>query len=346
MAKRMGLAAAAQFCRRTGTSFRAGIDIVTLCRSETKQGSDYHKKVMHQVADSVANGRTLADSMREAGPKYFPSLLLAMVRLGEETGRLERTLLEVGQSYQHRVESRRAFMKIIAFPTLQFIAAIFVIALLIWIMGFLPKMPGTNAPFDVLGLGLYGNSGVVRYFLMVGLFAGIITTCYYAVRNNWLNFQALVPLMYQIPKIGDAIQTITLSRFIWTLAMSADAGLDPFRAIDLSLDSTDSEYYRSESDTAKEAIRNGATLEEALRKTDIFPDNFLAELEVAELSGTSAESLAHLARMYDEKAKMAMKVIGGFATGAIWLGLSGLLVFVILKMALRVFGVYQDAANF
>lgn len=342
MAKRMNMSAAAEFCRRTGTSFRAGIDIVTLCRNETKHGSDRQRDIMAQVAERVAAGEALYVAMTKCGAKFFPRLLLSMVRLGEETGRLERTLLELAAHYQHRLEVRRNFFKAIGFPALQFGMAILVVALVIWIMGFLPT-GADGKPFDVLGFGLYGTRGVVIYFFIIGCVAALIWLANLAVRNNWLNLQAAVPLLYQIPKFGSALQTITLAKFTWTLAMSNDAGLDPFLSIELALDSTNSEFYRSETKTAHQAIRQGGTMEDALRATGVFPEDFLTEMEVAEMSGTQAESLSHLAERYDERARMAVSVLGKIATATIWVILSGILIFMILKMALKVAGVYQDA---
>jgi type II secretory pathway component PulF len=344
MSKRMGLAAAAQFCRRAGTSFRAGVDIVALCRSETRHGSTRQQAVMNEVSQRVAQGETLTVAMTQADPRFFPRLLIAMVRLGEETGRLERTLLELADHYQHRLEVRRNFLRAISLPALQFGIALMALGLLIWITGFLPTGQ-SGEPFDVLGLGLYGNRGVALYFLFLAAVAGLFWLAYQAVRNNWLNLQAAVPLLYHIPKLGPALQTITLAKFTWTLAMSSDAGLDPFRAVELALDSTGSEYYRSETETAHRAIRQGETLEGALRHTGIFPTDFLHELEVAELSGTQAESLAHLADRYDERAKAAVGVIGVVATGAILVTFSGILIFLIIRMALNVLGVYDEALD-
>ncbi len=341
MAKRMGLSACADYCRRFGTAFRAGIDIVSLCQAESKHGHSYQQQVMAKVAAGVASGDPLAESMANADPKFFPRLLVSMVRLGEQTGRLERTLLQLAEHYQHRLSIRRLFLMGIAWPTIQLVAAIMVIGLLIWILGIL-KPAGGGEMMDITGLGLRGNSGVLIYFSFVTLFFGLIGLFVMALKNNWFNLHAAIPLFYLIPKIGPAIQTITLARFCWTLSMSLDAGLDPMRAIDLAMDSTDSDYYRSEAKTAKTAIQKGKNLGESLAATQVFPSEFLNALEVAELSGTDAESLSTLARNYDERAKMAVKTIAGLATAVIWLFVVVILVFMILRMAMNVFGIYDE----
>ena len=345
MARRMGLAAAMEFCRRFGTAFRAGVDIVSLCRAESRYGSNRQQQVMAKVADAVAEGSSLADAMQQAGSSYFPRLLMSMVRVGEQTGRLERTLLQMAEHYQTQLATRRMFLIGIAWPALQLGAAVLVIGLLIWILGILQPAGGGES-FDPTGFGLRGTSGVAIYFGCVALFFGAIGLIVMAIRNNWLNLHAAIPIFYLIPKIGPAIQTITLARFCWTLAIALDAGLDPMRSVALALDSTGSDYYRSETKTATTAIRSGQSLGESLEKTHIFPSEFLNSLEVAEISGTDAESLSSLAAQYDERAKIAVRTIAGVATVAIWLLVAIVLVTLILRMAFRVFGAMHEATQF
>lgn len=345
MARRMGLAAAMEFSRRIGTAFRAGVDIVSLCRAESRHGNSRHQRVMAEVADAVAGGSSLADAMQQAGPKYFPRLLLSMVHVGEQTGRLEQTLLQMAEHYQSQLSIRRMFLLGIAWPAVQLTAAILVIGLLIWIIGTL-RPAGGGELFDATGFGLRGTSGVVIYFGWVALIFGGLALFLVAIRNNWFNLHAAIPLSYLIPKVGPAIQTITLARFCWTLSLALDAGLDPMRSVDLAMDSTGSDYYRSESKTAALAIREGKTLGEALARTGLFPNDFLNSLEVAEISGTDAESLASLAVQYEERAKVAVRTLAGLATVAVWLLVAITLVTLILRMAFRLSGAMHDAMQF
>lgn len=342
MARRMGLAVSAEFCRRFGTAFRAGIDLLTLCRAEAKYGSDRHRSVMARVAGLVSNGSSLTDAMVATDERYFPTLLLSMVRLGEQTGRLERTMLQLANHYQQQLATRRAFLVSIAWPVLQLIAGVFVVGLLIWLLGIL-KPPGGGEMFDPLGLGLRGNKGLLQYMAFVLTVAGAIFFVVQSVRRNWFNVHSAIPVFYMLPKLGPAIQTITLARFCWTFSMCSESGLDPFRSIDLAMDSTGSDYYRSETLTAQKVVQEGGSMVDALAKTNIFPAEFLSAMEVAELSGTDAESLGHLAHEYDQRARLAMKTLAGLLTGVIWLTVVGILVFVIMRMALSYIGVINDA---
>ena len=196
--------------------------------------------------------------------------------------------------------------------------------------------------FDTLGWGLRGNSGVVIYFTIVAIIFGCLFLAFHAVRKNWFNLQSVVPIAYLIPKLGPSIQTITLARFTWTLSMALDAGLDPGRSVGLALDSTDSEYYRSEKSKAQQAIQNGKSLAESIDCTGIFPREFIGALEIAEISGTDAESLGVLAADYEQRAKMAIRTIAGIATGVIWFSIAAFLVYMILSMAMRLMNAQNE----
>lgn len=337
MARTMGLASCAAMCRRFGTSLHAGIDIVTLLNTEQRSGDAKHQAVMAKVADGIANGNPLAESMLRADSRYFPPLLISMTKLGEQTGRLERTLLQMADHYQHALSTRRTFLMAIAWPAIQLCAAIMVIGLLIWLLGILTPVGGGEM-FDPLGWGLRGNSGVLIYFTCVAIVFLWIALAVHAIRKNWFNLHSAIPIAYLIPKLGPSIQTITLARFTWTLSMALDAGLDPGRSVGLALDSTDSEYYRSETLKAQQSIQSGRSLAESIEATGIFPREFINAMEVAEMSGTDAESLGMLAADYDQRAKMALRTLAGIATAVIWLSIAGFLIYMILSMAMRIVG--------
>ncbi len=339
----MGTTAAAGFCRRLGTGFRAGADLIPLLRAEAKSGSQRHRDALRELADQLSQGDSLTDAMQQR-PDYFPPLMISIVHVGESTGRLERALLNLADHYDHRVSMRRTFLMGIAWPMIQLIGAIGAIGLLIWLLGVLSPPTGGEM-LDIAGFGLRGTSGVLIYFACVGLFFVMLAVGVLAIRNNWLGVHNMIPLFYLIPKLGPAIRTITLSRFCWTLAMTLDAGLDPIRAIRLALESTGSDFYRSGFPPVKAAIERGSSLAAALESSEVIPEEFITNLEVAELSGTDAESLETLARDYDQRARVAIRTLTGILTAVIWLSVMAVMIFMIFRMVSNIMTPYREALS-
>lgn len=339
----MKLTVAAGFTRRFGIGLRAGADLIQLLKAEAKQGGAKHRGALLSLADDASRGEQLSASMKKQG-RYFPSLMVSMTNVGEATGRLERTMLAMADHYENQVSLRRSFISAITMPMLQLFAGLGIISLLIWLLGILTPVTGGQMN-DVLGLGLRGTEGVLKFWAVIAMVLAFVFGIYWAFSRNLGGIQNVIPLLYMVPVAGSALQTITLSRFSWTLALSLDAGLDPIRSVDLALDSTASDYYRSGSKKSETAIRGGATLAQSLESTDLFPETFLSRVEVAELSGTDAESIGGIAREYDERAKMAMKAIARLASGMVWATMILVLLFFVIRMVMNVLGVYSSALD-
>lgn len=334
----MKLSAAANFCHRFGTGLKAGVDLVHFLETEASHAKGAEQAAIQKLVAGAKQGEHLSDVMERE--RFFPPVMTAMVRVGEATGRMERTLLNLSDHYRQRLETRRIFIRSIAWPMLQVVAGIMILSLLIYLMGILTPAGGGQMA-DVLGFGLRGGKGVLIFWAYIAAFFGLLAAAIWAFNRNVGGVQNLIPMVYMIPKLGPSLQTITLSRYCWTLALALDAGLDPIRSIRLALDSTDSDYYRAGGDDAEKAILGGATLAGAMEATDLFPPDFIGRVEISEHSGTDAESIEYLAREYDERAKTAMRVLSGIAT--IIVRVTVILVFIFLIFRLAKF--YIDSIN-
>jgi type II secretory pathway component PulF len=153
---------------------------------------------------------------------------------------------------------------------------------------------------------------------------------------------ALGPLPLQVamrvPVIGNCLKTAALSRLAWTLSLTLDSGIDARRALQMALAATENAYYTSQMDAAEAAIMEGREFHEALRSTGLFPDEFLASLETAELSGTHGESLQRLADDYRDRAKTAAKALTVAATFGVWIAVAAILIALIFRMAMFYIG--------
>lgn len=342
--RRMSLRSTANFCRRVGISFRAGVDILRVLDSESRHGNNRQRSVMSAVHADLRKGNQLHAAMKQQAT-FFPPLLIAMTNAGEVTGSLDRTLIALADYYDERVKLYKEFLSRIMWPMIQLFAAVNILALLLMVLGML-KPAGGGEMADVTGLGLgIGMPGVLRLYAYVIFFGLMISAVIIGFQKNVAGVQNLVPVLYKVPVAGNALQTITLSRFCWTLALSLEAGVDPIRSLHLGLDATDSDYYRSAKDEIEKSIRGGSDMGEALLATGVFPDEFITEIEVAEMSGTDAEAMHHLAAQYDIRAKSAMRTLASVASGLVWALVVIGMVVLILRMLMTVGGMYTNAIN-
>ena len=93
-----------RFARSMGTLLGNGVPIITTIHIATStMGNQVLRDAMAGIAPRIKQGGRLADAL--AGASLFSPLGLNMVRLGEETGRLDEMLLELARVHDAEVQA-------------------------------------------------------------------------------------------------------------------------------------------------------------------------------------------------------------------------------------------------
>lgn len=94
----------ARFSRTLSTTFAAGVPLVEALESTAgAAGNVVCAKAIRTIRDDVPTGTSLALSIRTTG--LFPSMLLQMTGIGEESGSLDDMLGEVADHYEASVDN-------------------------------------------------------------------------------------------------------------------------------------------------------------------------------------------------------------------------------------------------
>lgn len=95
----------AQLCRALGTSLGGGLDLPSaLVISRDVLDNLHARAAMEEVVTKVRTGRTVADSLAAAG--ILTPLAVKMLRVGEESGRLQPVAAHLADTFEERVATR------------------------------------------------------------------------------------------------------------------------------------------------------------------------------------------------------------------------------------------------
>jgi general secretion pathway protein F len=101
----------ARFARITGTLLRSGVPMLAaLAVVQDMMGNQVLARAVESLGEGVRRGAGLSKPMVDAG--VFPALATHMVRVGEETGRLDEMLLKVGATFE--TDTRKNLKRLIA----------------------------------------------------------------------------------------------------------------------------------------------------------------------------------------------------------------------------------------
>ena len=93
----------ARFSRTLSTTFAAGVPLVEALESTAgAAGNSVYSAAIYQIRDDVTAGTSLYQSIRSTG--LFPTMLLQMTSIGEESGSLDEMLGKVADQYETLVD--------------------------------------------------------------------------------------------------------------------------------------------------------------------------------------------------------------------------------------------------
>ncbi|NOX53717.1 MAG: type II secretion system F family protein, partial [Planctomycetes bacterium] len=286
---RIPLKTLASLCRSLGTMLHSGVDIKEAFDLVARRTGDrLCRQILTEIREAIQSGREISESMRDYGD-YFPEMVINMVAMAEQTGQLPEVLLHLGEHYENNLELRRTFLRSIAWPVFQLVAAILVIALLILVLGVIADVQGGEA-LDVLGLGLAGPSGAVTWLVCNFGTIAALYVIFQVINRSLRGKQVLDPLLMKIPVLGKCMQDFAIARFSWAYYLTQQTGMPIRRSLELSLRATSNGAYIAAIPQVCDMVQGGEELSTALAATGLFPIEYLHVVRVGETAGTVPES--------------------------------------------------------
>ncbi len=318
-------------CERVGVAFEVGLDPHRVFDREARNARSTYGRRMRSVAEHVRSGGSLADALKAQG-NYFPPHFADMIDGGEKSGRLDRVLDRLADYYQQMADFRDIFKSSILWPMVQLGLAIVVIGLLIYLPSVL--LPGNPERHDLIGFGLVGARGLTTYMLIIAVaFAGVAAV-YLLAKNGYLRF--LGDWAAYLPKFGRTLMVFAEARFVQTLSLAIESGVNASSAVDLAFRSAGTRKFASQAEIAKESIEAGRDLHSVLGETGLFQEETLEAVELGEASGRLAETLDKHFRYLKSQVKSSMATLTYIASALIWFVIAAVLIVIIF----RVFSMY------
>lgn len=309
----------AKLFSRLATSYGAGIEIMGSVQREAQRGSPVYKQKLGSIASDIRDGKTLAEAMKAS--EFFPELALAVVEAGERSGRLEEAFLKLSRHYDDLVKFRNNFLMSLAWPAFELCASVCIIGLLILILGWIAA---SNNGKPAISLGTGSTSGdFILYCTAVILFFGTITVLVVGTMKGWFGLYPM-KIARRIPLIGKTIESMSLSRFAWTMSVAENAGMGAIHTIRLATRSTQNYFYTNHEKPMCEDIQRGLGFYPTLQNTKAFPDDFLIYVENGEIAGELAETMDRASKDLQQRTEANMKLIGtiGFVLMMVFVGIA------------------------
>jgi MSHA biogenesis protein MshG len=276
----------------------------------------------------------------------FGAFYIAMIRVGEMTGRLTEVFLNLTNHLEFERDVRERIKQAIRYPVFVMVAmAIALVVVNIFVIPVFAKVfEGFNAELPLITRGLLAFSGMVQTWwplffasIVVGvlMFRGYIRT--QEGRYKWDGFKLRLPIA------GGIIFKATLARFARSFALASQSGLPLPQALSVVAQTVDNAFLGSRILQMRNGIERGETITRCASATNIFSPVVLQMMGVGEETGELDALLFEIATLYERDTDYSIKGLAAAIEPILLTFIGGLVLLLALGVFLPLWNMGQAA---
>ncbi|MBI3188718.1 MAG: type II secretion system F family protein [Gammaproteobacteria bacterium] len=292
------------FCRQMYALTKSGIPIVQgLSLLSTSAHNEIFAEALRSVTEDISTGRDLAGSFARH-PNIFNSLFVNIIRVGEESGRLDEAFLRLFHYFDTDKVTLEKIKSVLLYPAIVVVA---IIAAITFLMAkVIPKFAEVFRNFNLelpiqTRLIIAISEFVANYWWLLAI---ISIAAFIGIRNyvktdvgrlKWHQNKL------KIPRIGDIILRATLARFARAFAMTNTAGVPILTGLTVTARAVDNDFIESKIHNMRNDVERGDSLTHAAINTKLFTPLVIQMLSVGEETGRIDEMMDEVADFYERE---------------------------------------------
>ena len=290
-----------EFSSNLSIMIRAGVPILTALDDIIDTIDNEHlKSTVDDIKKNIEMGSRLSDAL-ELHKTIFPDILVRLVRIGEETGRLEGSLAEVASHLQKLEDLAATVKRALIYPVFSLITT--GLAVIFWLGYVLPKIMqvirdlGVKMP--LLTRILYELSKITEdYWYILLVIPVLIIPVWQAMKLRSVSRYYLDYIKIKTPIIKLLVYNKLLALFCEQMRLLITAGITIDRSLDVAADVMGNEVFKRAILEAKMDIVAGNRISEALNARTIFHSLLIRMVAIGESSGNLDQQFNFLATHY------------------------------------------------
>ncbi len=343
--KALPLKEVGNFCSQLGAILKAGLPLASaldMLYGKTEKG--VLKTSIGKIYEMVQKGNSLSDALAAQG-KAYPPLMLNMVKAGEMSGDLDRTLNKLSDHFAKEIKTANAVKSALRYPKMLAIITLAVVVLMVAFV--LPKLTSTMSPESLPGLtkALLGLSDfILDNFIFIAIGVVFLIIIIPMIKSIEKVSYTLDKWKVTFPKVGKLMKMIYTARFARSLATLYDGGIQLIDAMQMCTAIVDNAYVSEKMEDAIYRVKKGESISKAMGSIDVFDPMLTSMIFVGEESGVLGEVLIRVADYFDEESDNATKALTSLLEPIMLIVMAGIIVLIILSILLPMFSSYENIA--
>jgi len=324
------------FFRQLATLIEAKVSIVTSLRAVGEQTSNaYLKIVTREMISDIEDGVPFSETMAKY-PDVFQPLAISMIKAGELSGNLQRSILFLAENTEKNYELNSKIKSALFYPVFVLCAALIIAFVVCTTV--LPKLTAVFKGMDVaipwyttIMMNIGDFMSAYWWVVLVFIIAIVGGSIYYITTEDGKREWDVLKM--KIPIVGNLFQDVYVSRFSENLAVLLNGGIPIVRALVIVSEVVGSTVYEGIILRAADEVKTGGAMSNVFARSTEFPPIVAQMIKIGEEAGKISEVLQHVSDFYSKETDRITRNLSTMLEPILicFLGLGvGVLVFAIL----------------
>lgn len=258
--------------------------------------------VFKVLADAVAEGEEMADSMAKR-PDVFPKVHIAMVRAGERGGFLEDVLAKLGDFVLREAELKGKIIGNLIYPCVLVSVGSIILGVIfgVFVPMFEESLQGVERLPLVSRVVFAASAAVTEYGLATLVIIGLFIGAWAYIRKRPDVRRAMTILRTRAPVVGPLVRALAAARFCRMLGTMLANGIPMLTAMQIARDAAGNVLLEEAIDAATESVRAGETLAGPLSGSELFGEEVVEMISVAESANNLDSVLVTIAETIERR---------------------------------------------
>ena len=335
-----------EFYYRLSQTLELGLPILSALEENEKIiPSKPMRRIVGEVKLSIEAGNMMYEAMSRF-PKVFQKLDMGIIRMGEQTGGLPKSLKSLAEFLEWREDIRSTIRRATIYPSFIILSIAAVVGM--WVGYVLPRMAGLlkemGVPLPavtraVLGVSLFFQ----EYWLYILTGIGLMVILFLMFRKMKNGAVFLQQYMLKIPVIGHVATNIAMARLSQNFATMYAAGVTLHSIFEILADNVlGNRYLEGRLEAAYREIQRGQSIAAGFEAVGGFPPLLLGAVRNGETTGTLDVSFARLGNYYNNEVKRSVQTMVNMIEPLSILFLGGVFGLIALSILLPLYDVMSQ----
>jgi general secretion pathway protein F len=325
--------------RQLATLLKAGVALVEALSAMVDQvEKESLKRLLSEVKSRVNEGSSLADALA-AHTKVFGNLYINMIRAGESSGALDSVLLRLAEFTEGQARLKQKLVGTMIYPLIMMVIGGGVLIMLMTVV-----VPKVTKIFDDMKVTLpwttrllIWSSNALQDYWFILLPSFILSGVgFYFWSNSEKGRPQFDFIALKVPVFGPLIRQLSVARFARTLATLLKSGVPLLTALDIVKNVVTNSVMSAVIDKARDAIREGESIANPLKKSGEFPPLVYHMVSIGERSGQLEDMLLNVADSYESSVNVRIGAMTALLEPMMIVGMGAVIAFVAFSILMPI----------